>query len=603
MDERENKKKQKRQFEEFLCQEAQKHSEEVDYDRILENPELTDRLFKRVFGRGRTFLFTFNKFRKDIGNKYFQKEENTQGLKKKMLLAALHDPQFQRKIFKEITFQAGLLKSFEQVKRGHLISEVRSAIRSFVYERTGLMIAALVATVILFLPTPEPFEFSGQTIVLSIAGKRMLALLAGLVIMFITEALPIGATVGIVYAWIVFFDTLPGEKVASIFSHDAAWFLVGSLMIAQVLVKYGIHKRILVLIFKIMGSKTEYVSLGIIVFCSISSAFIAEHTIAALMLPIGLALIQLTKVEKIPNFSKLILFSIAYGCCIGGLGTPSGGGRNVVMLGFLDSMYGVRVGYGAWMIMALPIVFILIPCIWFILIKLYKPEVKNIQKVKERITKEISMSPMSLKEWAVIGIFLFILYLYVSRSHDGIGMISLFGTVIYLATGLIRWKDYQNINWGIPLLYFGAIGVGEALQKTGAATWAAAKLLMMISETVTLSGKMVVTMVGTLIMSAMSQLMSDGPCVATIGPVLLEMANLTGVDPVFFGMAGVISAAFAFMMIIGTPANAIVYSSGCLKPKDFLITGFLVYVVSLIVLWLVAYFWWGFLNVSITGFH
>jgi sodium-dependent dicarboxylate transporter 2/3/5 len=470
--------------------------------------------------------------------------------------------------------------------------------------RYGLIIAAIIAAVILYLPQPGPVEFGGKTIILSLVGQRMLALLAGLVVIFMTEALPIGITVGVVYAWIVFFGILPAKEAAKLFSHDAAWFLVGALMIAQALVKYAIHKRILILIMKVVGSQTKYISLGIITFCAITAAFIADHTIAALMLPIGLALIHINGgFKNAPNLSKLFLFSIAFGCSIGGLGTPSGGGRNVVMIGFLEELYGVKVGYGSWMVMALPIVFILIPCVWFLLNKIFRPEIADLAETSGNIKEEMAMPAMQAKEWLVAGIFLFILFLYITKSNLGIGMISLLGAVLYLVFGLVTWKDYQKINWGIPLLYFGAIGLGTALQITGAATWLAAASLNLINNVIPLNGKMLVTAIGVVMMSGMSQIMSDGPCVATIGPVLLESARLSGTDPVFFGIACAISSAFAFMLIIGTPANAIVYSSGFLKPKDFFKAGFLVYIASLIVLLTVAYFWWGVLGVGIDGFH
>lgn len=477
-------------------------------------------------------------------------------------------------------------------------------ILQFFKKKIGLILAALVASIILILPQPDSIQFGEQTITLSPQGQKALALLGALIVIFVTEALPIGATVGIVYAWIMFFNILPHNEAAKVFSHDAIWFLVGALMIAEVLVKYGIHKRILIIIMKIVGPKPKYISLGIICFCAISAAFIAEHTVAALMLPVGLALIHINGGYKsVPNLSKLFLFSIAFGCAIGSLSTPSGGGRNVLMIGFLEELYGVRIGYGSWMVMALPITIILIPCLWFILNKKFKPEIASLESKSKEITKEMTLEPMKFKEWMVAAIFLFILFLYITKGKLGIGMIALFGSVLFLVFGLANWKDYQKINWGIPLLYFGAIGLGTCLQQTGAATWLAAQSLAMINHIIPLNGDIAVTATGVLIMSGMTQMMSDGPCVATIGPVLLESARLSGIDPVFFGIAVAISSAFAFMIIIGTPANVIVYSSGYLKPKDFLKAGIFIYIVSLAVLLLVVFFWWGILNVGIDGFH
>ncbi|MCH8904606.1 MAG: anion permease, partial [Bacteroidetes bacterium] len=259
---------------------------------------------------------------------------------------------------------------------------------NFLKEKKGLIIASLAALIILLLPQPAPVEFGGNTIILTIEGQRIIALLVGLIIIFITEAIPIGAVIGLIYAWIAFFGILTPKDTAGIFSQDAVWFLIGSLMIAQVLVKYGIHKRVLLFIIKIMGSKARYISLGIISFCAISAAFIAEHTIAAMMLPVALVLISRNGgFKNAPNLSKLFLFSIAFGCIIGGLGTPSGGGRNVLMLGFLEEFYDVRVGYGAWMIMALPIVIVLIPCVWILLISQFKPERNDLANTVKEMEK------------------------------------------------------------------------------------------------------------------------------------------------------------------------------------------------------------------------
>lgn len=38
--------------------------------------------------------------------------------------------------------------------------------------------------------------------------------------------------------------------------------------------------------------------------------------------------------KQLRNLTPLILFSIAYGSAMGSIGTPSGGGRNVIMLDY-----------------------------------------------------------------------------------------------------------------------------------------------------------------------------------------------------------------------------------------------------------------------------
>jgi len=79
-----------------------------------------------------------------------------------------------------------------------------SDLRTLLNQRRVYFFAVIAVTIILLLPTPKPVEIAGQTISISFQGQAAIALLVGLIIIFVTEALALGATVGIVYAWIIF---------------------------------------------------------------------------------------------------------------------------------------------------------------------------------------------------------------------------------------------------------------------------------------------------------------------------------------------------------------------------------------------------------------
>lgn len=428
----------------------------------------------------------------------------------------------------------------------------------------------------------------------------MLGLLGLLIVIFITESLPIGAVVGIVYGWVVFFNILSPEQIVPLFSSDAAWFLVGALMMAEVIIKYKIHKRILLLILKVVGSNVSYIVVGLVTFCAISAAFMASHMITAMMLPIILVIASSSAggIEKNPRLTKLLLFSICFGANIGSLGSPSGGGRNVVMLNLINEIGGINLGYGEWVLMCLPITLILIPIVSFFLLLRWKPEKKNLDDAIKKIKKEIAMRKMRISEWVVVVILLFILYLWMFHSNLGIGMIALFGAVLFLVFDLAEWKDYQEINWNIPMLYFGAIGLGTALAEVGAAKYMAAKLFSMVKPIIPLSAKSLIMFQST-IMSLFSQIMANGPTAATIGPILMESSSILNINPVSLGVSLAVSTAFAYLFVIGTPPNAIIYGSGHVKAKDFITTGVFVYVISMVVLWIILSFWWPFLGIEL----
>ena len=470
-------------------------------------------------------------------------------------------------------------------------------------EKKTLFIAAACATVVLLAPLPAPFQFGGEHITLTPQGQRLIAFLVLYIVIIVTEALPGGITVALAYSWIVFFGIESPKHAASYFSHDAAWFLVGALMIAQVLVKYNLHTRVLIIIIRIMGASVKRVVLGIIFFCAIASMFISGHTIAALMLPIGLAITQESGgYSKVPKLAKLLMLSIAFGCSVGGLATPSGGGRNVVMIAYLEEFFDVWVGYGAWIAVAAPITLILIPAVWLILLALFKPEINDFSEIAQRLLRDIRTSPMRTKEWTTVAIMGVIVVLWITKSDLGIGMLALFGAMLYVLAGLARWEDYQQINWGIAMLYFTAVALGRLLISTGAAVWIGAKALVSL-DMVGIDGGMPLVALGAVFMALMTQIMSDGPCIAAMGPMLLQAAKMTGTDPVVMGMAAAIASAFAFAIVLGTPPNAIVYGSGYVNAKDFLKGGIIVSIVALAILLLTVLFWWPLLGVGVDGFH
>jgi len=58
------------------------------------------------------------------------------------------------------------------------------------------------------------------------------------------------------------------------------------------------------------------------------------------------------------------------------------------------------------------------------------------------------------------------------------------------------------------------------------------------------------------------------------------------------GLVTSCASSFAYLLIIGTPPNAIVYASGLLEPKDFLRVGIPCFIAAFVVVVLMAVFYW-----------
>lgn len=506
---------------------------------------------------------------------------------------------WQKDLYQDIDFEEMVADALQtRVKAKSLFA----TLISWFAEKKWIFFAAALALSFLSLPGLPPVMVRGETIALTSMGQSVVALLLMLIVFFITESVPIGAIIAIVYTWLVVIGFKPdgGEPLVSIFSSDAVFFIIGALMISQVLVKYRLHKRMLILIMKLVGSKTKNLVFGITAFSALASAFISEHTIAALMLPIGIAIVEsFGGYKKVPNLAKLIMFSIGFGASIGGVGTPTGGGRNAIMIAFLKETTGEGISFGQWALMGLPFVILMIPLVTWLNLKFFKPEITDLKEGTDKIREEMNTTSMEAKDWFTITIFFIILGMWITFGHLGLGVIALLGALLYLLFNIIDWKEYEKINWGVVLLYTAAIGLGSALQDSGAANWLGGRLLQLTETIFPNPSFLTMAGMGMVTTGLLTQTMADGPTVAALGPIILKTAQLAGVSVVGVGIAVAMASSFAFMMIIGTPSNAIVASSGYLKAKDFLKVGFVLFIVSMVTLIsLIAFYWMPVLGIG-----
>jgi solute carrier family 13 (sodium-dependent dicarboxylate transporter), member 2/3/5 len=389
---------------------------------------------------------------------------------------------------------------------------------------------------------------------------------------------------------------------------------MGSLMFAAAFVKTGVDKRVCLMMFrKLAVPNVRWITLIFFVIISPLAAFISDHALAAMFLPIGMLLYQNSLTREIPEdpeLGKMIMITIAMACNIGGPGAPSGGARNVIMMTYLNDMFGMDIGYFQWITYCFPFVILMIPLTWFAVNMRFKPRITSLAPAMVQLKFEIDkMGSWNRKQIVAIIIFIVMVFGWFTEKtfyemgwvpvRLGIGVIAMAGAVAYLFAGITNWRDYQEkVDWGVIWLYAGAMIFGRVLDSTGAAYWIARSALELIAPLGIDSGLPLMAVSNGLTAIA-TNLMADGPAAASVGPVSLNMAGLahpgTAYLP-FMAMMTAMSSSFAYCMVIGTPPNAIVYASGYLEPKDFLRVGLPVWILAQVLLILMAAVFWQILG-------
>ena len=411
------------------------------------------------------------------------------------------------------------------------------------------------------------------------------------VLCFLTECIPLPGVAFCIGLILVFTGVTSRHDVAMLYWSDACWFIMGSLMFAAAFVKTGVDKRVCMAMFrKLAVPNVRWITLIFFVIITPLAAFISDHALAAMFLPIGMLLYQnsLTKeVPEDPELAKMLMIAIAMACNLGGPGAPSGGARNVIMMTYLTDMFGFDIGYFQWVTYCFPFIIIMIPCGWLMVNWRFKPRTHSLAPAMKHLQHEIGkMGGWSRQQILALIIFIVMVFGWFTEKaffelgiypvRLGIGVIAVAGAVAYLLAGVVNWRDYQQkVDWGVVWLYAGAIIFGRTLDSTGAAYWLARTVIEMLTPLGMDSGLPLMA-VSNGLTAVLTNLMADGPAAAAVGPIALNMAGLVHPGTTylpFMAMSTAIASSFAYCLIIGTPPNAIVYASGYLTPKDYLRVG------------------------------
>ena len=461
-----------------------------------------------------------------------------------------------------------------------------SDILFWVTRKKWLILSFLLSISFFYVPSPDG---------LSPEGHRTLIIVLVALILIISESIPLPGVAILILIMEVILGVDTADGVASSFMSDAVFFIMGSLMLAVSLVHQGLDKRLALLVINITGNKTWSIVLGFVGISAFLSSFIGEHTVGAMMLPVALALIRNAGLSttQATKLSTLLLFSIAYGCAIGSIGTPSGGGRNVIMIGYLSEFGMAEISYLEWMKFAYPMLIIEIPIVALVLWFTFTPEQKmmdsSVRKLKVKVAKT---GKLTANQIMAIIIFILVFLGWIFLSHIiGLGIVALIGVFLYLSFGLVEWQEInRNTNWGVILLFGSAISIGIQMKETGAALWVAEETLYYL-EVIFQDIAVVRWFVSVIVTGILTNLLSNAATVAVLGPIILDM----GGDPIIMGIMTSIASAFAYLTVVASPTCMIIHSTGLISSSDYFKAGWKLFIISVIVLLMVSTFYWPIL--------
>ena len=246
-----------------------------------------------------------------------------------------------------------------------------------------------------------------------------------------------------------------------------------------------------------------------------------------------------------------------------------------------------------------PIGLVLLPVVWFVLIRCFPPEISEFPGgAQEFRRKSAQMGPLGVNEKKCIAILTLTLILWLTEKWHGLHTsvpsmlaVRLFGLP---GIGYMDWKKMLNIDWSTIFLVGFTLSLGTALNSTGTARFLANGFFnwSLGGQEITLSPILAVLLVAVFTQVIHIFMGNVTTLLVTIIPVIVEVGTQMGIDPILLGLVTGVSGLYGFLMSVETITNIVVYGTGYLRPFDMIKPGIFITIASVIVLTLAAWLWW-----------
>ncbi len=445
----------------------------------------------------------------------------------------------------------------------------------------GMVGGPLVLVALLLLPIPIPA-----------AAHRLAAILLMMVILWVTEALPLAVTALIGPVLAIILQVAPARVVFAPFADPIIFLFIGSFMLAEAMFAHGLDRRIAfgALSSRAVGGSPTRI---LVVYGGVATAismWISNTATTAMMFPIGLSIVaHLTKGRESElasrNFATAMMLMAAFGASIGGMGTPIGTPPNLIGKGMLERIAHEQISFFQWMLLGVPLTvllfgFLVVYFRWRLL-KGLTIDTTQAGHMQEELRK---LGPMSAGQrntliafGATVALWLFPGVLTIvglgdsalARGYEAAvpeSVAAMIGAILLFLLPVnwrarrftLSWEQAVRIDWGIILLFGGGLAMGALAFSTGLAEAMGHGITSWLPVRSTFS----LTVLFTAIAIVMSETASNTASANMIVPVAIAVAQASGINPLEPALGATFGASMGFMMPISTPPNAIVYSSG-----------------------------------------
>ena len=435
--------------------------------------------------------------------------------------------------------------------------------------------------------------------IFTLTQQRVIAIFAFTAMMWILEVIPTWTTSVVAIVAILLTTSNKGlgflmakdnlgeltnyKSIMAAFADPVIMLFLGGFVLAFAATKVGLDVQLAKVMLKPFGKNPKTVLLGVLLVIGVFSMFMSNTATAAMMLTFLTPVLATLPKDGGGRISLALAIPIAAN--LGGMGTPIGTPPNAIALGALQDA-GYNITFVGWMIRMVPYVIVMLLFAWFLLMKLYPFKAKSIELKIEGAP--VKTTPF--QKYVVWVTFALTIILWVGESLFKVNsnIVAMIPFAVFSATGILKAKHLEHINWAVLWMVAGGFALGTALNQTGLATT--------LIKTIPFASwnALIVMLVGGLICYFLSNFISNSASANLVVPILMVVGKaiagnpesaesfsaLGGVSAMIVGVA--ICASLAMCLPVSTPPNALAHSTGMITTKQMATVGIIVGVVGLV---------------------
>jgi len=440
------------------------------------------------------------------------------------------------------------------------------------------------------------------------AGARVLGVATWMTIWWLTGPVPLGATALLPLVLFPVLGVASPREAATPYANEFIFLFLAGFMLAAALERWNAHARVAYTIVGTVGTGgARRVVFGVMLATAFISLWISNTATTAMMYPIALAVGALFGTSKdADHLRTALMLGIAYAASIGGMGTLIGTPPNLIFAGAARELAGVEIDFVSFMAVGLPVVAVMLPLCWLLLMALFPSRVTFTDAVREDLRlKRAALGPLRGAERAALTIFAATAVAWVIREPKDLGIVRVPGLTDLIprltdaSVGLIgalaafviiarapdgtrqpvlTWKEARGIPWDVLLIYGGGFSFATAMEAQGVAAWLG-NLMTGFGSWPTIG---IFLGVASIIL-LLTELASNTTVAAMAMPIVASLADAVGQPRLTLMLLTTLVASAGFALPTATAPNIIVFGSGSITVRQMVRAGILLDMLAVLV--------------------